>query len=342
MSLQASIAKLLLKLPASWLVKISGGKPVEIGGRTLDPYLQFVAAGAERQPKMSSMTAQEGRQVAADGLAMFAPATEAGVRIEDSSCEVEGRSIPLRLYYPEDQNPDVPLMVYYHMGGGVIGDLETCHAFCSMLASITKGPVMSVDYRLAPEHKWPAGLNDALAAYEYGLKVSESMRAPAGQAAVGGDSMGGNFSAILCQEMKRQDKPQPVLQLLIYPATDLEADTPSTRLYSESYPLSTDTMEWFMQHYLPEGTPLSHLHLSPMNESDLEGLAPAIVITAGFDPLVDQGKQYADRMADLGLDVTYRCFDSLCHGFTAFTAVTPAADDACREIASLVRDAYSG
>lgn len=339
MSLQATIAKLLLKLPPKILVKMSGGRPVEIGGRTLDPHFQFIAHGAAAQPPMSSMTPDQAKAASAAGLAMFARPLIDGVTATEGEIKLKDRSIPIRTYRPNGQDPNVPLMVFYHFGGGVIGDLDTCHEFCGLLAHVCKGPVVSVDYRLAPEHKWPAGLDDAIAAYEWALHEAETLGAPPGEAAIGGDSMGGNFAAIVAQEMKREHKPQPVLQLLIYPATEARSDTPSMHLYGETYPLSRDTMDWFMDQYIPEGTDPEDVRLSPLMETQLEGLAPAIVVTAGFDPLVDQGKAYAERLKDSGVEVEYRCFDSLAHGFTAFMGVSPGAEKACQQIAGMTREA---
>lgn len=341
MSLQATIAKLLLKLPDGFLVKLAGGQPVVIGGRTLDPHFQFLAHGARRQPPMSSLSAQDGRAASAAGLAMFAAPAEPGVSWEDFSLPREGADVPVRLYRPADQDPKAPMMVFFHFGGGVIGDLETCHAFCSMIASMVRCPVLSVDYRLAPEHKWPAGLEDCEFAYDWALKNAGRHGAPEGLAAIGGDSMGGNFAAIIAQECKRNGVPLPVLQLLIYPAIDISEETASHDLYGETYPLSTDTMVWFMNHYLPEGANRADLRISPGQEMNLEGLPPAIVITAGFDPLVDEGAAYAKRLDGAGVETLYQCYDSLAHGFTAFTGVSPAADKACREIAGMVRSAYA-
>lgn len=337
MSLQATMIRLLMKLPAGLLVKMAGGRPVQLGGRTLDPHFQFLAHGAKKQPPMSSFDPQTARAGSAAGLAMFASPLPEGVSSEDSEIRLEDRNIPIRIYRPAGQDPNIPLMVFYHFGGGVIGDLDTSHAFCGILASICKGPIVSVGYRLAPEHKFPAGLEDAISAYEWALLHAEDFGAPPGQAAIGGDSMGGNFAAVVAQEMKRDHKPQPVLQLLIYPATDIRSETPSMHIYGDAYPLSRDTMEWFMDHYISEGDDPEDPRLSPLCETHLEDLCPAIVVTAGFDPLVDQGKAYSDRLIDAGVDTEYRCFDSLAHGFTAFVGVSPAAEKACREIATMVR-----
>lgn len=341
MSLQATIAKLLLKLPASWKIKMAGGKPVELGGRTLDPNLQFIAHGAANQPPMSSLEPEVAQAAAIEGLGMFAAAPEPGVSFEDTTIPGKnGHDIPVRIYRPQDQDPNAPMMAYWHMGGGVILNVEACHAFCSMIAKTAKCPVISVDYRLAPQHKFPAGLEDCLSAYEWTLKNAEAYGAPAGRAAIGGDSMGGNFSAIIAQESTRRGMPKPDLQLLIYPATDLVTEFPSATTYGETYPLSTDTMQWFMQQYLPDDFDRSNVLLSPAQETRLDGLPPAIIATAGFDPLVDDGAAYAKKLEAAGVPVTFKCYDSLAHGFTAFTAVVPAARAACLDVAGMVRTAY--
>lgn len=342
MSLQATIAKLLLKLPASWKVKMAGGEPVVLGGRTLDPNFQFLAHGAASQPPMSSLEPEVAQAAAVEGLAMFAAKPEPGVTWEDTTIPGQGtHQIPVRIYRPAQQNPEAPMLAYWHMGGGVILNVEACHAFCTMISSIAQCPVVSVDYRLAPQHKFPAGLEDCIAAYDWTLKNAETYGAPAGRAAIGGDSMGGNFSAIIAQESTRRGMPKPDLQLLLYPATDLVTEFESATTYGETYPLSTDTMQWFMQQYLPGEFDRTNVLLSPAQETRLEGLPPAIIATAGFDPLTDDGAAYAKKLEAAGVDVTFKCYDSLAHGFTAFTAVAPAAREACLEIAGMVRDAYA-
>lgn len=342
MSLQATIAKLLLKLPASWKVKMAGGTPLEIGGRTLDPNLQFIAHGAANQPPMSSLEPEIAQAAAIEGLAMLAAKPEPGVSWEDMTIPGQnGHQIPVRVYRPEIQNPKAPMMAYWHMGGGVILDIEACHAFCTMVAKTAQCPIVSVDYRLAPQHKFPAGLEDCISAYEWTLQNAESYGAPAGRAAIGGDSMGGNFSAIIAQESTRRGMPKPDLQLLLYPATDLVTEFPSATTYGETYPLSTDTMQWFMAQYLPDDFDRANVLLSPAQETRLEGLPPTIIATAGFDPLVDDGAAYAKKLEAAGVSVRFKCYDSLAHGFTAFTAVAPAARDACLEVAGMVRDVYA-
>jgi len=341
-TVQRLLLKGLLSLPTPVLRALSGGGVVYQGGRTLDPRFQFLAAGGKRMPAMSSLTPDEARAGSVAGLSAMAGKPEPGVRFENLTIDGPGGALRLRAYRPADQDPTAPLMVFAHFGGGVIGDLETSETFCQILARIARCAVLSVDYRLAPEHRFPAGLEDVLAAWRWGRDNAARFGAPVGVAAIGGDSMGGNFAAVLAQEMKRSGEAQPVLQLLIYPAVDVASETQSMTTYADAYPLSRDTMTWFMGHYIGADADPADPRLSPIKTQDLSGLAPAVVVTAGFDPLTDQGECYAKRLKDAGVPVIYRCYDSLAHGFTAFTGAIPAADTACREIAGFVRQAYDG
>ncbi|CAN5342273.1 alpha/beta hydrolase [soil metagenome] len=340
-AVQKFILKVLMSLPSPVLRAMSGGGTVYRGGRTLDPRFQFLAAAAAKMPSMTSLAPDQARAASAQGLAAMSGPSEPGVRTENLSIDgPAGAPLKLRAYRPADQDSDAPLIVFAHFGGGVIGDLETCHAFCGILARTCRTAVLSVDYRLAPDHRFPAGLDDVLAAFRWGRDNAARFVAAPGKAAIGGDSMGGNFSAIVAQEMKRLGEPQPALQLLIYPAVDVASETASMTTYGDAYPLSRPIMDWFMGHYMgPDANPADP-RLSPDKTEDLSGLAPAVVVTAGFDPLVDQGEAYAKRLIAAGVPTTYRCYDSLAHGFTAFTGAVPAADTACREIARLVRAGF--
>ena len=332
----------LLSLPAPILRLLSGGGVMWRGGRTLDPRLQFLAARSAGTPPISTQTPEEVRRTSAQALALLSAPLEPGVRVEPVRIPGPGGEIPARIYRPARQDPQAPLMVYAHMGGGVIGDLDTCDAFCGILATVLRAPVLSMDYRLAPEHRFPAGLEDVAAAYRWGRDNAARYGAPADIAAIGGDSMGGHFAAILCQDLRRAGEAQPALQLLIYPCVDVASESASMTTYADAFPLNRALMDWFMSHYMgPQDDPASP-RLSPIREADLSGLAPALVVTAGFDPLNDQGEAYAKALRDAGTPTVYRCYDSLAHGFTAMTGAIPAADMACREIAGLARDALEG
>lgn len=337
---QKTILKLILSLPSPILRAMSGGGVVYRGGRTLDPRFQFFAHAAKKLPPMTALSPAEAVAGSAKGLAAVQGPLEPGVRTESLSVEGPNGSIPCRAYRPENQDSSAPLIVYAHMGGGVIGDLDTCNAFCSVLARIVRTAVISVDYRLAPDHKFPAGLEDVLAAYRWARDNTARFGAAPVPPAIGGDSMGGNFAAIVAQEMKRKGEPQPAAQILIYPAVDVASETPSMTTYADAYPLTRATMDWFMGHYMSADADPADPRLSPDRTEDITGLAPAVIATAGFDPLNDQGEAYAKRLKAAGIPVLYRCYDSLAHGFTAFTGAIPAADAACREIAGLVRETF--
>ena len=341
-SVQRVLARTILSLPSSVLRLMSGGAVVYRGGRTLDPRFQFMAAQAARMPAMSAMSPEEARRTTAEGGKLYGGRAESGVGCEPLSIPAGERSITARLYRPESQDPATPAIVFAHFGGGVIGDLETSHAFCGILAKVARAPVISVDYRLAPEHRFPSGLDDVLTAFRFVRDNADRFGAPAGQAVIAGDSMGGNFTAVVCQELRRTGEPQPALQLLIYPCVDVASETQSMTTYAEAFPLSRAMMDWFMGHYMGPDADPADPRLSPLREKNLAGLAPAVVVTAGFDPLVDQGEAYATRLQAAGVPVAYRCYEGLAHGFTAFTGVVPCADVACREIAGLVREGLEG
>lgn len=341
-SVQRFLVRTILSLPSPILRLMSGGGVVYRGGRTLDPRLQFLAAGAARQPAMTTLTPEEARAGSNGAITQVCGAAEPGVTREPIAVPREGGTIPARLYRPEHQDPAMPVMVFAHMGGGVIGDLETCDTFCTILARIVRTAVVSVDYRLAPEHRFPAGLDDVMTAYRHVRDNAARFGGPEGQAAIGGDSMGGNFAAVVCQELRRAGEPQPALQLLVYPCVDVASETASMTTYADAFPLNRATMDWFMGHYMgPQADPADP-RLSPIREPDLSGLAPAVVVTAGFDPLHDQGEAYAKALHAAGAPTAYRCYDSLAHAFVAFTGAVPCADVACREVAGLVREALEG
>ena len=331
----------VLSLPAPVLRLLSGGAATYREGRTLDPRLQFLAAGARRGRPMSAMTPEEARRSSAAAFAATGEPPPPGVRVESLTVPGGAGDRPARLYRPSRPRPEVPILVFAHMGGGVIGDLDTTEGFCGRLAEATGGPVLSVDYRLAPEHRFPAGYEDVLAAFRWARDNAAALGAPPGRAAIGGDSMGGLFAAALAQEMKRIGEPGPDLQLLVYPCVDLGSDTPSMTVFADAFPLDRATMEWFVGHYLSPGDDPLDPRNAPGRTADLAGLPPAVIATAGFDPLVDQAEAYARRLAAAGVPVDYRRYDSLAHGFTAFGGVIPAARAACAEICALAAERLS-
>jgi acetyl esterase/lipase len=339
---QRLVLRKLLSLPTPVLRLMAGGGVVYQGGRTLDPRLQFLASQAKGQPSMTTMSPEEARRANDAGVAAVAGDLEPGVRTEDLTIEGPGGPVAVRAYRPDNQNAQAPVMVFAHMGGGVIGDIATTDVFCRILARVARCAVLSVGYRLAPEHRFPAGLEDVLFAYRWARDNAARFGAPEGVAAIGGDSIGGGFAAVVCQELRRAGEPQPALQLLVYPCVDVASESASMTTYADAFPLSRAMMDWFMGHYLGPGDDPADPRLSPLREKDLSGLAPAVVVTAGFDPLVDQGEAYARRLKAAGVPTAYRCYDGMAHAFVAFTGAVPCADVASREVAGLVREGLEG
>jgi len=286
------------------------------------------------------MTVQTLRTQAGAGAELFGGPGVRGVRTEKIYVTGRSHSVPARLYLPTVRDNSAAMLVYYHFGGGVIGSLETCHRICGLIAREAGAPVMSVDYRLAPEFKFPIGLEDALAAYAWAVDNAARYGAPVGKAAVGGDSMGGHFAAIIAQEFRKAKS--PVLQLLIYPAVDFVSETPSMHEFADAWPLTAETVDFFVKQYLPEGVDPSEPRVSPGRAGDLRGLAPALIYAAGFDMLLDQGAAYAERLREAGVKVNYARFDSLPHGFVAFPSASPAAEAAIRRIATETVAALKG
>ncbi|MEQ9143225.1 MAG: alpha/beta hydrolase [Parvibaculaceae bacterium] len=333
MGLQKVIVRTLMKLPESLILKLAGGTPLEIDGRTMDPRIQLLAAQGAKAPSMTSMSIEDARKSADEGLAMLDGKPRRTVSILNRTIPGPDGDLHVRIYTPAGATGPLPGIVYYHMGGCVIGGLETCHTFCSILADECRAIVVSVDYRLAPEHKFPASMDDAIASYDWVAENAEALGIDPARIGVGGDSAGGWLSAVVCQSRKREGKSQPRAQLLIYPATDITTTGGSMESCKDVYPLTKEIMDWFMEQVLNSPEDANDWRASPAKAEDVSGLAPAIIATAGFDVLRDQGEAYASQLRAAGVPVTYRCYDTLSHAYTAFSGTVPAAKTACEEIA---------
>ncbi|MGZ4498685.1 MAG: alpha/beta hydrolase [Nocardioides sp.] len=242
--------------------------------------------------------------------------------------EVDG--LRVRIYRPTTKAA-VPTLVFFHGGGFVIGDLDTHDQTCRRLCAGADVVVVSVDYRLAPEHPFPAGVEDALAATDWAAAHLGELGA-SDLLAVGGDSAGGNLAAVVAQE--RRDVVGA--QVLVYPAVDPFGEYPSRVENAEGFFLEAATMEWFFTHYAGHGVDESDLRLSPLH-ADLAGLVPALVVTAELDPLRDEGEAYADQLAAAGVPVDRVRYDGMVHGFIDMGAYSPAAADAVRDLVERTR-----
>jgi len=238
---------------------------------------------------------------------------------------IDGR-IPARAYAVTTDR-SLPIVVWYHGGGFVIGDLETADRICRKLAIGTGALVISIDYALAPERPFPAGPDDCFAALQWIIENAESLGGDSSRVAIGGDSAGGNMAAVTA--IRARDAGIALRhQLLVYPVTDCTMTSTSYVANAEGYLLTADSMDWFIGHYLSGGADAKDPRVSPLYADDLRGLAPALVITAEFDPLRDEGEAYGERLEEAGNDVVLRRFDGQIHGFFPLGAVIPAANDA--------------
>ncbi len=259
-------------------------------------------------------------------------------RLEDSAIPGPGGPLPIRIYRPAGAAPK-PIIVYFHGGGWVLGSLDTHDATCRALARDTDAVLVSVDYRLAPEHRFPAAVEDSGTAVAWAAAHADELGGDADRLVVAGDSAGGNLAAVIAQR-SRVGGPKVAFQLLIYPVTDHEFTSDSMEDNAEGYFLTRDAMRWFYSHYLNDDAEGDDPRVSPLRADDLGGLAPAFVLTMEYDPLRDQGVAYARALAAAGTDVTATTYPSLFHGCFGMGEMIDAArapfDDAVAAIRSAV------
>jgi len=289
---------------------VAEGDPVP-----LHPQVKMLLDGMAQAggPTVETLSPPEARQVFRQLIALDQP--EEVTRVDDRQVPSPEGDIPVRVYTPAEAVGEAPgVLVWFHGGGFVIGDLDTADAICRALANRAAAVVVSVDYRLAPEHPAPAAVEDCLAALAWTVENAELLGVDATKVAVGGDSAGGNLAALVCQRVRDEFGPDIDFQLLVYPATDLTLSHPSIDQNGEGYFLTRAAMTWFMANYLGDGDP-KDAAVSPLHADTLAGLPPALVITAEFDPLRDEGEAYAARLAEAGVPVELARYDGQIHGF---------------------------
>ncbi len=338
------LLRALPKIPDSVKRLLLGGRTVTIDGNTLDVTLQLMLT-AQRASGVNGLVASSDVAVARSQLrklaAMIDPAIAVGVT--DITIPGAAGAIRARHYVPVNSVPvnspePAPLLVFFHGGGFVIGDIDTHDGLCRLLCRDAGVHVLSVDYRLAPEHQAPAAAEDCYTAYQWALQHAAELGADPTRIAVGGDSAGGNLAAVVSQQARHDDVQLPALQLLLYPVTQFGSETRSGTLFSDGYFLTKRDMDWFRDNYLADATvAMTDPRVSPLRADDLSGLPPALVVTGGFDPLRDEGNQYAEALAAAGVAVDHRQFGSLVHGFANFFTLGGDSATAMAEVVSAVR-----
>ncbi|WP_110928542.1 alpha/beta hydrolase [Bacillus massiliglaciei] len=287
----------------------------------------------KRKP-MDEITPEEFR----NGQVSYPQKKEPVKETEDRILQLGGRNIPVRIYRPEGSG-EMPALVYYHGGGWVTGSIDSHDPICRVIANTAECAVISVDYRLAPEHPFPAAVHDAYDSLLWIYREAGRLGIDKKRIAVGGDSAGGNLAAVACIMAKERKTPEILHQLLIYPSTGYTEEPPSMKENAQGYLLTKETMKWFRKHYFTHQEDERNPYASPILYPKLSGLPPATIITAEYDPLRDVGKAYGEKLKNHGVPVTYLNYPDLIHGFASFIGFVPAALTALEEGAKELKQA---
>jgi acetyl esterase len=296
----------------------------------LDPDTQLVlemirVAG---RPPFETLTPDEARLAYVNSRKVLQPPPESVAEIRDLTAPGPASDIPLRVYRGIGTTPadKLPALIYYHGGGWLLGDLDSHDGVCRRFANVARCCVVSVDYRMAPEHKFPAAVDDCAAATRWAVTQAGALGIDPARIAVGGDSAGGNLAAVMALLARDGALPPLTFQLLIYPATDMMMTTVSSRTITDGVPLTSKTMRWFIDHYTRGGADERDWRASPLRAADLSGTAQALVLTCACDPLCDEGIAYAHRLEREGVRVTHLHFSDQIHGFMSMGRIIRAAD----------------
>jgi acetyl esterase len=313
-----------------------------IDGQELDPEVQLLLRLLNRSSQPMPESPVAARSARSREAHVFAGERFAVARAEDLTIPGPAGSIGARLYVPAGVRPRSPLLVYLHGGGWVVCDLDTHDNACRFLAREAGTLVLSVDYRLAPEHRFPAAVEDALAAFHFAAENATELGADPQAVAIGGDSAGANLAAVVSQLTVAAGAPAPAFTLSIYPATDLSVKRASYSLFGDGYLLTETHMDWYRTRYLPDEAAALDPRASPLLADDLSGLPPTYIATAGFDPLRDEGEEYAMRLREAGVQVALRRHPGLIHGFLNAVGSTRFGRVAMQEAVGALRLGLAG
>ncbi|MFI5712793.1 alpha/beta hydrolase [Kribbella sp. NPDC051620] len=340
-SVQGSALKPVTALPVALRRRLAGA-PIQIDGNVLDPDLQLLMRidGLLPDAKKQSVATRRANLLTMAKLVAGHPREL--LRVTDLTVRGADGQLGARLYVPRAApSSGSGLLVFFHGGGWVVGDLDSHDAYCRDLAEEAGIRVLSVDYRLAPEAEAPVAAEDAIAAFSWAIEHAEDLGADPSRVGVGGDSAGGNLSAVVAQQCVLRGLPSPALQVLLYPAVDLAYRRPSRDLFAEGFFLTEDDITWYRDHYTPDPTIRTNPLVSPIYAEDLTGVAPAYVVTAGFDPLRDEGNDYATRLRDAGVPTTHTCEPTMVHGFANILALPGQTRTAQLRIHTTIRAALN-
>jgi acetyl esterase len=309
----------------------------------LDPQARALLERLARTPapSLATLSAGEARRSYREGRLALAPPALELEEARDILLPGSAGEIAARRYRPlgEKRGEPLPGVVYYHGGGWVCGDLDTHDSVCRGIAVYGRCVVVAVDYRMGPEDRFPAAVNDAIAAVKWVSANARELEIDASRLAVAGESAGGNLAAVAAIAL-RESGPALAMQVLVYPVVDQAADTDSLRRLATGYSLTRDLLRWYQQQYLRDERDYADWRASPLRAHDHSRLPPAYILTCGFDPLVDEGKAYADRLTQSGVSVVYECFQGMIHGFLPMGGALAASRHAHYRIGQMLRTRF--
>lgn len=311
---------------------------------TLDPQAQKLLELMATQPTWYEVPLDEARYQRMLSITAMNGQPEPVAHVEDRHVPSTGGDIPVRLFVPEGERP-FPVLVFFHGGGWVLSNVDTHDPLCRKIANRARCIVVSVEYRLAPEHKFPAAVEDCYAATCWVAEQAKTFGGDPARIAVGGDSAGGNLAAVVTLLARDEHGPQLMYQLLIYPATDYftspESATASYHENGEGYFLTIEGMTRFWKHYLNSEDEGKDVRVAPLRAKDFSGLPPALVVTAEYDPLRDEGEMYAARLQEAGVPVIVKRYNGMIHGFFNMSALLDQGQKAIEEVSALLRKAFA-
>lgn len=287
-------------------------------------------------PPIHELSPEKNRKGIRYIAAKTAPPSQEVAAVEDRIAPVQDREIKLRFYFPRGEGPH-PIFVFFHGGGWVMGDVEIIDAPMRFIANNARSIVVSVDYRLAPEHKFPTAVNDCYQAIKWVSENAHEFGGDASSIGVGGESAGGNLAVTAALMSRERGAPSLSFQVLLYPPTDLSKEYPSQHMF-DGYFLSREEIRYFENHYLRSEEDRKNIYASPLLAEDLSSLPPALLVTAEFDPLLDEGKAFAERLMEEGVEVDYRCFEGMIHGFFGFSGRIDKGKELIELISKYIKD----
>ena len=329
---------LMMMLPESFRMRMIGDRTIEKDGRTMSPAMQMILYILEKRritTDIENIGAQKIRDFY-DTTAGLLQKRPPRMKTIDHQIDLGDDQMRIREYIPKNFKGNDHSMLYFHGGGFSIGSIRTHDPVCKFLSEMLGWKIFSVEYRLAPEHRFPVPLEDCDKSMDWLIENADQFEIDINKIAIGGDSAGGNLAACLCIKRIEEGKTQPERQILFYPAVDTGGDYESIKTFTDGYFLLTkELLEWFGNNYLDESDH-TNIYAAPMNYDKLEMVPPALIITAGFDPLRDEGKAYAEMLQKNGVKVDYKEYPSLIHGFLNFT-IAPECMRAMEEISEKIK-----